>query len=68
MVVEIEPIEAARDVRRDVRVEQMRRYKDPPRPIPADEMAERLAVELRGSPLFQDVPARRGRKRGRLRK
>lgn len=66
MVVETEPIEAADDVRRDVRLERMCRYKDPPRPIPADEMAERLVIELRGSPLFADVPARRGRGKARL--
>lgn len=67
MVAEIEPIEAADFIRRDVRIEQQRRPKQDNRePMLADELAERVDIELRGSSLFVDVPARPGRRKPQL--
>ena len=66
MVAEFMPIEAAESSSRDLRVMQMVRQSEGTRPIPPDELAERVEIELRGSPLFDDVPVRRGRKKPRL--
>ncbi len=62
----LQAIEAALLLSRDLRVSQVVRQSEGTRPIPPDELAERVEIELRGSPLFDDVPALRGRKKPRL--
>ena len=63
MVAVILRLEDVSDVCRDLRLDEVRRWQPKLMAMPADELARRIEIELRGSPLFRDVPTRRGREK-----
>ena len=57
------PIE---DASCDTRMRELSGRVVPVKPVPGAELAKRVEIEMRGSPLVDDVPVRRGREKPEL--